>query len=164
MIFEYCSKCGEKLEKREIGDEGLVPFCMPCNKLFFNLSYPCVICLIIDENNHVLLAKDARTDRYGGIAGFINEDETAENAAVREVKEEIGLAVIDLRYFKSYCREKSDRLMLGFICKVKNANLNISKELKSAEWFSLEEAKNNLRESSVILEFLNDYTTVTNNH
>ena len=162
MVFEYCPKCGEKCGEKEIGDEGLVPFCTSCNQVLFSFSYPCVLCLVIDENNHVLLAKDAWTDRYGGIAGYVKEGETAENAAIREVKEEIGLTVVDLKFFKSYCYEKSDRLILGFVCNAKNDNMNISKELKSAKWFSIEEAKNHLREGSIILGFLNEYLEFTN--
>jgi NAD+ diphosphatase len=157
MIFEYCVKCGKKLDKKEIGDEGLVPFCLQCNEVFFSFSYPCVLCLVINEDGDVILVKNARTGKFGGIAGYIKEGETAESAAVREVNEEISGIVIELKYFKSYYYEKNDRLMLGFICKVKNTEFSVSKELNSVERFSFEDAKSQLRDGSIIHTLLTEY-------
>jgi len=142
MVFEYCPKCGKKLDKKEIGDEGLVPFCGSCDRVFFSFSYTCVLCLVIDENENVVLTK-AKPDspRYGCVAGYVKEGETVEDAAKREVEEEIGLVVSELTFVKSRLHN-TDTLMINFICKAKNSELKISeKELYSAEWFTLQEAQ-----------------------
>lgn len=158
MVFEYCPKCGEKLSKKEIGDEGLVPFCFSCNKVLFNFSYPCVLCLIIDENNNVVLTKSKPGSEYCGlIAGFVKAGETIEDTAKREIEEEVGLTALDIKFMKSYYYEKDDRLMLCFICKAENSELKISKELYSAEWCLLNDAPNFLRHGGISRKLVFDY-------
>ena len=72
------------------------------------------------------------------------------------VEEEVGLIVDELKYVKSY--GYSDKLMLGFFCKAKNADLKISeKELYSAGWFPASEAQRLVRQGSVIKQLLDEY-------
>ena len=160
MIFTYCPKCGEKLGEKEIGDEGFVPFCLSCNSPWFSFSYPCVLCLVVDEEENVVLTKAiewANDNRYGFIGGYIKEGETAEDAAKREVEEEIGLIVDELKFIKTYCHNKNG-LMIDFICKVKHAEIKKSeKELYSAEWFPINEALNLMRQSGLPQLLIDDY-------
>lgn len=116
--------------------------------MLFSFSYPCVLCLVFDENNNVVLQKSEENGNYGGVAGFIKEGETAEDAVKREIEEEVGLIVNELKYVKSY--GYSDRLMLGFFCKAEKAELRISeKEVYSAGWFPAGEAQDLVRQGSV---------------
>jgi len=162
MVFEYCPKCGEKLDKKEIGDEGLVPFCVSCGNAWFNFSYPCVLCLIVDENDKIVLTRERADGFYGGVAGFIKEGESAEDAAKREVLEEVGLIADELKFMGSYSRGL-DTLMINFICKTKNAELKISeKELYAAGWHTIDEAINLVREGSIIRKLINNYTQTKN--
>ncbi len=141
MVFIYCPHCGEKLDKREIGDEGLVPFCNSCRKAFFNFSYPCVLCVVINENNEVGLIKQSYvSDRYVGVAGFVKQGETIEECAKREVEEETGLTVVEVKYYKNYYNQKRDTLMFCFVCKVQNGHFTISTEVDEANWFSPNQA------------------------
>ncbi|MCL1858004.1 MAG: NUDIX domain-containing protein [Oscillospiraceae bacterium] len=157
MIFEYCPKCGEKLGEKEIGDEGLVPFCFTCDNGWFSFSYPCVLCLIVDENDNVILTRERADGFYGGVAGFIKEGETPEDAAKREIREEVGLIVEEVKYMGSYSKNK-DTLMLNFICIAKNSKLKISEnELYSAEWFKINEAQNLVRPVSITKKLLDNY-------
>ena len=162
MVFNYCPKCGEKCGKKEIGDEGLIPYCVSCEKVLFNFFYTCVLCFVVDEKNNVVLTQgmvDGKlSGNYGGVAGFIKEGESAEDAAKREVKEEIGLTVSTLKYMKSYSRNK-DMLMIIFICMTENSELTISeKELYSAKWFTKDEVKHIIREyPAPWVEVLNSY-------
>ena len=55
MTFSFCPQCGGKLETKEIGDEGLVPFCVKCSRPFFSFSYPCVLCIVTDGAGNFLL-------------------------------------------------------------------------------------------------------------
>ena len=92
MQFIYCPKCGEKLTTKEAGDDGLVPFCVPCNRYYFDIFPSCVIVLVANEFDEVVLLRQSYlSDKYHTfVAGYMCVGETAENAAVREVKEEIG--------------------------------------------------------------------------
>lgn len=164
MTFDFCPQCGNKLGKKEIGDEGLVPFCGLCNKVHFDFSYPCVLCLVIDENNNVVLTKNRSSGNYGGVAGYVKAGETIENAAKREVEEEVGLSAYQAAFVKSYYNINKDRLMLGFVCRVKNQNLRVSDELCLAEWFPLKEALAVLRQGSTIHELLSDYCLLYAKH
>ena len=57
MKFVCCPQCGAKLEKREIGDEGLVPYCSACGRPWFDMPYACTITLVINEYDEVALIR-----------------------------------------------------------------------------------------------------------
>lgn len=160
MTFEYCPKCGEKLIPKSCGDEGEVPFCSNCSRPFFPFSYPCVICLCISEDNsEIALIKQSygNTGRFVNVAGYIKNGEAAENAVLREIREEIGLDAVKIQFIKSYYHEKGDNLMLGYACKVRKDKFRLSDEVKSAEWFPIEEGLNALPDGSIAWKLLNDY-------
>ncbi|MBR5088244.1 MAG: NUDIX domain-containing protein [Ruminiclostridium sp.] len=141
MEFEYCPRCGSKLVPRQIGDEGDVPFCRSCERPFFPFSYPCVICLCLDENDNVMLIKQSYgVSRYVCVAGYIKAGEDAETAVAREIMEETGLETLGKRFLYSRYYEKHDNLMLAFACRVKKAEFSLSGEVKEAAWFGLEDA------------------------
>ena len=125
MTFQFCPDCGKKLIQKECGDEGLIPFCDVCNKPLFSFSYPCVICLITDQNNHIALIKQGYvSNRYICVAGYVKQGETIEETAKREVEEETGITVLSAKYIHSYYYEKRDNLMFAFVCTVEHANFN----------------------------------------
>lgn len=159
MTFEYCPKCGSELYMKVCGDEGEVPYCGICQRPFFPFSYSCVICLCISEDNSeiALIKQSYVSQNYVNVAGYIKRGETAEDTAVREIKEEVGLDVLDIHFIKSYYHSKSDNLMLGFICHVKKAELKLSCEVEKAEWFPLKYAQQILRYDSIGWNILNDY-------
>lgn len=158
MTFDFCPQCGSKLTKKQIGDEGLVPFCESCSRPWFSFSYPCVICLVLDENGNIALIKQAYvSNNYICVAGYIKECESAEQSAKREVEEETGLKVKSVKYINSYYYEKRDNLMIGFACFVEHDDFNISTEVDNAYWFDLEEATNLLRQGSTAYKLLLDY-------
>ena len=141
MTFKYCPNCGKELGEKEIGDEGLVPYCLICKRPWFSFSYPCVLCVIINENNEIGLIKQSYvSSTYVGIAGYIKQGETIEESGKREVEEETGSTVIEAKYYTNYYNDKRDLLMFGVICKVQNGEFKISKEVDDANWFSPEEA------------------------
>lgn len=151
MEFAFCPKCGKKLSLKVCGDEGEVPFCESCGRPFFAFSYPCVICLCITEDgSQVALIKQSYvSEHYVNVAGYVKRGETPEQTAVREVGEEIGLTVLSCAYVGSWYHEKSDNLMLGFVCKVKKDKLVPSREVDSADWFPVESAGQLLRRDSI---------------
>lgn len=162
MTFSYCPTCGRKLTDRPIGDEGLVPFCEDCNRPWFPVIYPCVICLCADEKGQVALIKQSYgADRFVCVAGYVKPGEAVEHTARREVAEETGLAVLDVQYIGSYPYEKRDNLMLGFVCRVKHGEFALSGEVAEAKWFSPEEAEEALQGANIARQLLLDYQKTT---
>lgn len=161
MEFTYCPDCGERLISRPIGDEGETPYCNSCKRPFFGFSYPCVICLCVSETGEIALIKQSYvSETYVLVAGHIKAGENAEDTAIREVFEETGLIVTSCRYLLSRFHERSDCLMLGFLCRVKKGELKLSDEVDSGGWFSVSEAERLLRQSSVGIEMLHQYKSV----
>lgn len=159
MKFIHCPYCGDKLIPRNIGDEGLMPYCQTCDRPVFNIPYACTLTLVINELREVALIKQSYVSQtnYVLVAGYIKSGENAEETAIREVQEEIGVATHTLRYIKSYYYEKRDMLMLGFVAFADKCPLSISVEVDAAEWVPLEEAKSRLKEGSIAMQLLLDY-------
>lgn len=158
MTFSYCPQCGEKLSMKEIGDEGLVPFCEKCSRPFFPFSYPCVLCLVTDGAGNFLLIKQGYvSENHVCVAGYIKQGETVEAAAAREVAEETGLAVKSVRYISSWHHKRGDNLMLGFAAYVERGEISLSGEVDSAGWFSADASRELLKNSSVAKMLLDDF-------
>lgn len=151
MRFIYCPHCGDKLIKKEIGDEGLIPYCNSCQEPLWDMFTTSIICAVINEYNEIALLRQEYVSetKYVCVAGIMKIGESAEEAAVREIKEEIGLKVERLQYIKSYPYDKKEMLMLGYRADVKKAELKLSGEVDAAKWFPLSEALGHLREGGI---------------
>jgi NAD+ diphosphatase len=151
MHFTYCPHCGNKLIEREIGDEGMIPYCEACQQPLWDMFTTCVICAVINEFNEIALIKQhyVSTSDYVCIAGIIKLGENAEETVIREINEEIGLDTTKLQYIRSYFYDKKHMLMLGYMANVRKDEFTISKEVDSAAWMPLSEALIKLREGSI---------------
>lgn len=136
MRYQYCPLCGTKLTNKTAGDDGTVPFCRKCNQLWFDTFASCSIVLVANEYNEIaLLRQGYMSDRYTSfVSGYITPGESAEETAVREVKEEIGVTLNTLEYAGTYWFAKKELLMHGFIGRTKKCNLVLSQEVDSAAW------------------------------
>ncbi len=151
MKFIYCPHCGEKLVKREIGDEGLIPFCNECKVPLWDMFTTSVLVGVVNENREIALLRQnyVSTTKHVCVAGIMQLGESAEETVIREVYEEIGLKVKELNYIKSYPYEKKEMLMLGYKAVVDKDEFTLSQEVDSVEWVKFEEALGLLREGSV---------------
>ena len=151
MKFTYCPHCGDKLIKKEIGDEGKIPFCERCSEPMWDMFQTCIITAVVNEEKEVALLRQnyVSTTSYVCVAGVMKMGESAEETVVREVKEEIGLDVERLEFVKSYPYEKKEMLMLGYKSVVKKAAFKTSGEVDSVEWVKFEDALSKLREGSI---------------
>lgn len=142
MRFQYCPDCGARLTPKSIGDEGLVPFCEPCSRPWFDMFSSCTITLVVNEENEALLLnQNYISSRYCTlVSGYIKPGETAEETARREVKEETGVDVDALELIGTFWFGKKDMLMIGFFARAQKSALVPSCEVDAARWVPVQEA------------------------
>lgn len=152
MKYTFCPDCGEKLVLHEIGDEGLIPYCENCKRPLFDYFSTCVLSVVRDERGEIALIRQSYGDvtRYVGVAGYMKCGETAEQAAAREIEEEIGIRPDRVQYVLSAWHDKKDQLMLCFCADAKKSAMQCSGEVAEAKWFSPEDAYKTVREGSII--------------
>lgn len=162
MHFKFCPYCGSSLSSKNMGDEGEVPYCLKCKRSFFDMFSTCVIALVVNEfDEAVLLEQKYISEKYKNlISGYMKPGETAEAAAKREVKEEVGLELTDLKPAGTYWFEKNELLMIAFIGKAPKSELKLSEEVDGAQWVKLEKAVNMVHpkgsiSNAVIVEYIN---------
>ena len=136
----FCGKCGSKTIH---DDKERMMRCPECGNMIFPKIAPAVI-IALTHNDRIVLIQYANRNykHYGLIAGFIEVGETAEEAVAREVMEEVGLKVKNIRYYKSQPWGVAGNLSLGYFCELDGDDDTITldeNELAMAEWFSRDE-------------------------
>lgn len=133
----YCGHCGSNTIT---GETEHVMVCSKCSVLYYPKLTPCVI-VLIHRKSDILLARNIRykdSPMYSLIAGFIEVGETVEQAVHREVQEEIGVSVRNIRYQASQTWPFPSQLMLGFYAEYEDGEIDIQEdEILTADWFPL---------------------------
>ena len=143
----FCGACGSP---SEIRDGGQCRACLnpECGVVHFPRTDPAVI-VIIRLGQKCLLARQKvwPQSMYSVVAGFVEPGETVEGAVVREVFEEVGLRVKNIRYHSSQPWPFPCSLMLGFTAEAEDERISLrDNELEDARWFGrgeLQEAVEN---------------------
>ncbi len=146
MNYRFCPNCGKRLTLRPAGDDGQVPYCEACERYWFATFPSCVIVLVANEQQELaLIHQSYLSDRFDVfVSGFIAPGESAEETAVREVQEELGLEVQQLISTGTFWYPDAGQLMHGFIAYAKKAPLSLSDELDGAGWVPAAEAHRTL--------------------
>jgi NAD+ diphosphatase len=100
---------------------------------------PAIIALVEREDGRALLARNARwqTGMYSCLAGFVEPGETIEEAVHREILEEVGVEIADLRYRRSQPWPFPHSLMLGFSARYAGGDIRCDgTEIADARWFA----------------------------
>tara|TARA_B100001142_G_scaffold54685_1_gene53098 strand:- start:698 stop:1525 length:828 start_codon:yes stop_codon:yes gene_type:complete len=134
----FCSICGNQnsFNKKEGAFE------CSCNAApKYPTISPCIITLIYDEDNILLgRSKFFPPNMYSTLAGFIEAGENAEEALIREVKEEVNVEITNIKYFSSQSWPFPAQLMLGYFCQYKKGEIILNDaELEDARWFNIKE-------------------------
>ena len=110
MHFTYCPYCGEKAIQKEIGVEGLIPFCELCSTPLWDMFSTSIICAVVNEYQEIALLRQnyVSESSYVCVAGVMKLGESAEETVIREIKEELGLDVKELQYIRSYPYENKE--------------------------------------------------------
>lgn len=135
---QYCSQCGAQTENKI--DER-AKLCPSCGFVNYPRISPAII-VAITRGNEILLAQGSsfQTAFYSVLAGFVEPGETFEECVQREVEEEVGLKVKNIKYFGSQPWPFPDSLMVGFTAEYDSGNVNIDKrEILDAGWFTADQ-------------------------
>ena len=135
----YCGRCGKPMKQAR--DERML-FCPDCGLTKYPTISPAVI-VGVTHGDKLLMSKYAgRTNaKFALIAGFNEIGETIEETVHREVKEEVGIRIKHLKYYKSQPWPFSSSLLMGFFCELDGSDeLTVDhNELAEAGWYSAEE-------------------------
>ena len=131
---KFCGRCGKAMMH---DDKERMMRCPVCNNMVFPKISPAVI-IGVTDGDRILFTKYAQRTytNYALVAGFAEIGETLEETVIREVKEETGLDVTNVRYYKSQPWALSGSLLAGFYCDLKGSDkIKLQEdELSVAEW------------------------------
>lgn len=154
---KYCGVCGSKM-KRKADERALT--CDDCDTTIYPKISPAIIVAIV-SNDKILLARGTNFPGgwYSLIAGYVDVGESLEETVKREVKEEVGLDVWNIRYYKSQPWPLSSSMMIGFIAEAdENQPLTIDeKEIAEAAWFKRGELPERPSNLSISGELINKF-------
>jgi NAD+ diphosphatase len=132
---QFCSRCGAQLRTKAAQR---AKECPQCGLLHFPRLAPAII-VLVERGDRFLLARSRHfmPGMYSLLAGFVEPGESLEEAVVREVKEEVGVKVKDIRYFSSQPWPFPHSLMMGFTATYAGGEISIQhEEIEDAGWFT----------------------------
>ena len=130
----FCGRCGEETELAR-GERARK--CPSCGLLNFPRLSPATI-TVVGRGDEILLARGRAFGgpMYSALAGFVEPGESLEQCVVREVREEVGIEVRDIRYFKSQPWPFPNSLMIGFHAEYESGEINCQEsEIVDAQWY-----------------------------
>ncbi len=134
----FCGCCGRSMTwlPSEWGR-----YCPECKAHYYPAIYPCAIVLVRRPGEVLLVRKPIwAPNRYSLVAGFQEFGESLEETAVREIKEETGVRVHNLRYVGSQCWPFPSQLMAGFVADYLGGEVEVeTAELEDARWFRVDD-------------------------
>jgi NAD+ diphosphatase len=136
-MHRYCGGCAVVTET--VPNER-AKRCPRCSAHFYPRISPAVIVLVARDRECLLARNAAFPARWFSIlAGFVEAGESLEQAAIREVREEVGLEIADLRYFGSQPWPFGRSLMVGFYARHVGGDIRIDGvEITEAGWFEVD--------------------------
>lgn len=131
---QFCCACGAKTtpKSNERAKE-----CPSCGRVSYPRISPAVI-ILVHQDTRVLLARSYRfkDDIYSVLAGFVDPGETLEDTIRREIQEEAGIEVKNIRYFASQPWPFPDSLMIAFTAQYANGSIKVdTSENMDIQWF-----------------------------
>jgi NAD+ diphosphatase len=130
----FCGSCGKP---NQATDKEHAMTCHECNIKNYPRISPCVI-VLVTRGDHCLLARNVNwpANQFSALAGFLEAGESAEQALHREVFEEVGVEIDNIRYVGSQSWPFPGQLMLGFIADAVTDEIKVDGiEIVEADWF-----------------------------
>ena len=135
----FCAACGAPSAPAQAGH---IRVCTVCSAHHFPRTDPAVIMLITDDQDRALLGRQPTwpEGRFSTLAGFVEPGEALDDAVRREVMEEVGVEVGDVRYAGSQPWPFPSSLMLGFFGAAASSQIHVDHdEIAEARWFTRDE-------------------------
>ncbi|KPJ75217.1 MAG: NUDIX hydrolase [Deltaproteobacteria bacterium SG8_13] len=130
----FCGRCGQLARDKE--DER-ARICDACRLVYYPRISPAVIVAVV-RGDRLLLARSTRftSSFHSVLAGFVETGETLEEAVRREVFEEVGIDVHNIRYFGSQPWPFPDSLMVAFTAEYAGGEITLDDdEIVTADWY-----------------------------
>lgn len=151
---QFCGRCGSRMEMGTI-ERSMV--CPQCGLTEYPKICPAVIVAVTNGDKLLLTHYADRPNRgWALIAGFVEIGETLEETVHREVMEEVGVKVKNLRYYKNQPWSFSDTLLTGFYCELDgDETITLQRdELKEGVWLRREEIPSRAGDISLTAEMI----------
>ncbi|MFT6895807.1 MAG: NAD+ diphosphatase [Paraglaciecola sp.] len=135
----FCGQCGSTMQSI---DWEMAVQCSRCHHRCYPRISPCIIVAIAHEDKILLAQGKPQKERnmFSTLAGFVESGETLEQAVHREVMEEVGVEVKNLRYFSSQPWPFPHSLMVGFLADFAGGEIAVDgHEILEAYWFKHDE-------------------------
>ena len=130
----FCGRCGSKTKHK---DNERAKVCPNCNLIDYPRTSPAIIVAVVKDGK-LLLAHNARfnNNMYSLVAGFVDSNEILEDCVKREVFEEIGIKIKNIKYLNSQSWPFPNSLMVGFFAEYASGEINVDGiEIEHASWF-----------------------------
>lgn len=134
---QFCGQCSYATQYQS---SQYVKSCPNCAATFFPIITPAVLALIW-RDNQILLGRSPHfiPGVYSLLSGFVDVGESLEQTVIREVEEEVGIAIKNIRYVSSQPWPFPSSIMVGFIAEYAHGNLSVNHaELEDAQWFEVD--------------------------
>ena len=131
----FCGKCGSQM--KNYPDER-AKFCPDCRHIVYPKISPAMICAVTKDNK-ILLARGSKFSQpvYSVLAGFVETGESLEETVEREVMEEVGITIKNIKYFGNQSWPFSSSMMIAFTADYESGEIEIdNKEILDAGWFN----------------------------
>ncbi len=131
----FCPGCGGALEQKATER---AKHCPPCARDFYPPVVPAVI-VRVERGDSLLMTRQSRFPKgmHGLVAGFLEPGETLEGCVIREVLEETGIQVKNVKYFGSQPWPFPHQVMIGFTAQYAGGEIVVdTNELEEADWFT----------------------------
>ncbi|CCQ92816.1 NAD(+) diphosphatase [[Clostridium] ultunense Esp] len=147
-LNQHCGICGSKMYIKDSKYERAM-VCSNCGNTTWPRTSPAIIVAITKEDK-LLLARNRQfpNRRYSVIAGFVEYGETFEECVKREVYEEVGIKVKNIKYFGSQPWPYPNSMMIGFTAEYLDGEIKVDgEEIVDADWFTKEEVQGMYKKS-----------------
>ncbi|MCP4356692.1 MAG: NAD(+) diphosphatase [Chloroflexi bacterium] len=157
---QYCGRCGTKTEPHE---QERARQCPECGQTTYPRISPAVIMRVTRQGKYgpeILLARGPRHYHgfYSVLAGFVEPGETLETCVRREIREEVGIEVSNVRYFGSQPWPFPDSLMIAFTAEYTNGKIIPEEgEIEDARWFTPDNLPKLPTPMSISRQLIDDY-------
>lgn len=154
QTHQFCGRCGSRTNNLE---NEFAKLCPNCSFISYPRISPAII-VGITKGNKILLAhnKNFPNDIHSTIAGFLDPNETLDQCIKREVYEEVGIKIKNIKYFDSQPWPYPNSIMIGFTAEYESGKILVDgKEITHADWYDKDNLPNLPAQTTIARQIIN---------